>query len=108
MATAIGTDLAVFTVIFSFEVESEDQQRELMKTVTDIVKTIVSKQPGFRSANLHRSLDGTKVVNYLQFKDKESFLAFKGNDQLQSQIQPRIAPFGPSAAPYEVVLSVTH
>ena len=33
----------------------------------------MSKQEGFISANIHKSLDGTKVVNYAQWKSKEAF-----------------------------------
>ena len=31
------------------------------------------KQEGFISSNIHRSLDGTRVVNYAQWKNQESF-----------------------------------
>jgi heme-degrading monooxygenase HmoA len=31
--------------------------------------------PGFVSANIHRSLDGKKVVNYAQWESKEAFEA---------------------------------
>ena len=31
--------------------------------------------PGFISANIHRSLDRTKVVNYAQWKTREAFNA---------------------------------
>ena len=33
----------------------------------------MSQQEGFISANFHKSLDGTKVVNYAQWKSKEAF-----------------------------------
>ncbi len=31
--------------------------------------------PGFISANIHRSLDGTKVINYAQWASREAFEA---------------------------------
>jgi Antibiotic biosynthesis monooxygenase len=31
--------------------------------------------PGFVAAYVHRSLDGTKVVNYAQWKNQEAFTA---------------------------------
>ena len=31
--------------------------------------------PGFVSANLHKSLDGTKVANYAQWRSREHFEA---------------------------------
>ena len=33
----------------------------------------MSQQEGLISANLHKSLDGTKVVNYAQWISKEEF-----------------------------------
>ena len=33
----------------------------------------MSHKEDFISANLHKSLDGTKVVNYAQWKSKEAF-----------------------------------
>ena len=35
----------------------------------------------FVSANLHKSLDGTKVVNYAQWQSLEAFEAMLGNDE---------------------------
>ncbi|MGH3148690.1 MAG: antibiotic biosynthesis monooxygenase family protein, partial [Rubrobacter sp.] len=35
--------------------------------------------PGFVSANLHRSLDGTKVTNYAQWRSREDFEAMLEN-----------------------------
>jgi len=37
--------------------------------------------PGFVSANLHESLDGTKVVNYAQWRSKEDFEAMFQNPE---------------------------
>lgn len=36
-------------------------------------------QPGFISANLHKSLDGTRVVNYAQWRSKAEFEAMLQN-----------------------------
>lgn len=33
----------------------------------------MKKQEGFISANIHKSLDGTRVVNYAQWESKEAF-----------------------------------
>jgi hypothetical protein len=39
----------------------------------DATEKVMSQQEDFISANLHKSLDGTKVVNYAQWKSKEAF-----------------------------------
>ncbi len=60
------------TLINVFTVEPEDQQRlvELWQRATD---EVMRHLPGFVSANAHRSLDGTKVVNYAQGESREAF-----------------------------------
>ena len=37
--------------------------------------------PGFVSANLHKSLDGTKVANYAQWRSRENFEAMLENPE---------------------------
>ncbi|HEX9461413.1 MAG TPA: antibiotic biosynthesis monooxygenase family protein [Alphaproteobacteria bacterium] len=32
----------------------------------------MARQPGFVSISLHRSLDGRRIVNYVQWRDRES------------------------------------
>jgi quinol monooxygenase YgiN len=60
----------VFPVIVVFEVEPSRQQ-ELLEIV-QYLETVV-KQPGFVSSTLHRSIDGTRVVNYAQWTSPEFF-----------------------------------
>lgn len=35
----------------------------------------MAKQPGFLSISLHRSLDGRRIVNYVQWQDREQLKA---------------------------------
>lgn len=55
-----------------FTVEAENQQK-LIDLLIDATKKIINKQEGFISANIHKSLDGTQVVNYAQWKSQEAF-----------------------------------
>lgn len=103
--TVIGSDQELFTVIFEFNVEP-DQQEELSQGIQQLVDEIVSKQPGFISANLHLSTDGEKVLNYFQWESKEAFDAFRGNEEAMSQIQPVIGPYGPQPRVYDIVYSL--
>jgi heme-degrading monooxygenase HmoA len=62
--TGIVTDINVFTVA------PEKQQRlvdSLMETL-DAARTV----PGWLSASIHRSHDGTRVVNYVQYESREA------------------------------------
>ncbi|MEO0409974.1 MAG: antibiotic biosynthesis monooxygenase family protein, partial [Cyanobacteria bacterium P01_A01_bin.135] len=50
------------TVIVLFKVK-DGQQDAVVDRVTQLFE-LAAQQPGFVSANLHRSLDGAKVANY--------------------------------------------
>ena len=70
----ITKDKDVVTLINVFTVAPDDQQR-LVDVLVDATQTVMRKQPGFISANIHRSLDGTRVANYAQWRSPEAFEA---------------------------------
>ncbi len=76
--TRISQGGDVVTLINVFTVEPENQQR-LVDLLAEATEAVMSKLPGFVSANLHKSLDGTKVVNYAQWRSREAFEAMLGN-----------------------------
>jgi len=78
--TRISTDNDVVTLVNVFTVGPEKQQR-LLDLLVEATETVMNKQPGFVSANLHRSLDGTKVVNYAQWRSREAFEAMLQNPE---------------------------
>lgn len=52
-------------------VEAEPgKQAEALRLMADRAR-FMSKQPGFVSISLHRSLDGKRIVNYIQWKSRE-------------------------------------
>jgi quinol monooxygenase YgiN len=61
-------DLATFVNFFSVEPKNQQKLIDLWKK---FVKDVAEKQPGLISANLHKSFDGTRAVNYAQWKTKE-------------------------------------
>jgi Antibiotic biosynthesis monooxygenase len=63
----IRADAPVVTLINVFTVDPVDQQR-LVEAWGRATDDVMRHLPGFVSANLHRSLDGTKVVNYAQWE----------------------------------------
>lgn len=73
MAT-ISAEQDVVTLINVFTVEPEDQER-LLEALAEGTEKVISKMPGFVSANLHKSLDGTKVTNYAQWRSREDYAA---------------------------------
>ncbi len=67
----------ITTLINVFTVEPENQQR-LVELIVEATEELASKLPAFISANIHKSLDGTQVVNYAQWKSE----AVKSLDEL--------------------------
>jgi len=51
-----------------------DNQAEVLHLMEQRAK-FMAKQPGFVSVSLHRSEDGTHVVNYVQWKNREQLAA---------------------------------
>jgi heme-degrading monooxygenase HmoA len=47
--------------------------------------------PGFVSANIHRSLDGKRVVNYAQWESLEAFEAMRKNPKAGPHMQAAAA-----------------
>jgi heme-degrading monooxygenase HmoA len=69
------------TMINVFDVEPEKQQ-QLIQIWLEEGKQF-ERMPGFVSTTLHRSLDGTRVINYAQFQRAEDWenLVSRGNQQ---------------------------
>ena len=76
----ISKDNDVVTLINVFNVAPEDQQR-LVDVLANATRTVMREQPGFVSANIHRSLDGTRVTNYAQWRSREAFEAMLRNQE---------------------------
>ena len=74
----ISKDDDLVTLINVFTVAPEDQQR-LVDVLVDATQAVMRKQPEFISANIHRSLDGTRVTNYAQWRSREAFEAMLGD-----------------------------
>ncbi len=65
-----------------FTVEPSKQEK-LIEMLIEATEQIMNKQEGFLSANIHKSMDGTKVVNYAQWKSKEAFEKMLNNPKAQ-------------------------
>jgi quinol monooxygenase YgiN len=64
------------TLINVFTVAPSNQQR-LIDLLTRATDNAVSRAPGFLSATLHRSTDGTKVTMYAQWHSAEDYDAMR-------------------------------
>ncbi|PSQ96647.1 MAG: antibiotic biosynthesis monooxygenase [Bacteroidetes bacterium SW_9_63_38] len=62
----IGPDDDVFTLVNVFTVP-EDRRQALVDVLVEATEQTMQHLPGFVSANIHVSHDGTRVVNYAQW-----------------------------------------
>src|SRR6266849_616576 len=101
MAT-ISPSRKLVTLINVFTVEPANQ-RQLLKLQARATETSVRHAPGFISASLHRSLDGTKVTVYAQWRTVADYQAMRENPAPLPYLQQAlaIAKFDPKM--YEVV-----
>jgi heme-degrading monooxygenase HmoA len=91
VAGSLVTQMNVFTV-------AEVRQGELVDALDKATAEILMHQPGFVSANIHASLDHTRVVNYAQWATQEDFEAMQGRLDVQEQLQ-QIMTIATSADP---------
>ncbi|MBV9385628.1 MAG: antibiotic biosynthesis monooxygenase [Chroococcidiopsidaceae cyanobacterium CP_BM_ER_R8_30] len=82
--TKITTDKNLVTLINVFTVEPENQQ--LLVDIFVKAGEAMSQQPGFISANIHKSLDGTRVINYVQWRSQEDLAAISQNPETTAHI----------------------
>jgi quinol monooxygenase YgiN len=62
--SGIVTDINVFTVV-------PEKQQLLVDSLMETVNA-ARNVPGWLSASIHRSPDGTRVVNYVQYESREA------------------------------------
>src|ERR1700688_4565020 len=72
----ISPSRKLVTLINVFTVEPADQQ-QLLELLARATETSVRHSPGFISASLHRSLDGTKVTMYAQWRTVADYQAMR-------------------------------
>jgi len=76
--TTISKTNELVTVINLFPVEPKNQLR-LIDSLKELSNNFVEKQPDFISANVHKSVDGKRVISYAQWKTKEDYQSIYTN-----------------------------
>jgi heme-degrading monooxygenase HmoA len=71
------------TFINTFRCDRRDQAQVVQINV-DIVDQVASRFRGFVSASVHRSTDGTRVINYLQWESAEHLAAMQRSAEFQA------------------------
>jgi len=100
--TTISKDNKILTLINVFTVDPANQQKlvELLTLATD---TSVRKIQGFISASLHRSIDGTKVTMYAQWRSLEDYQKMRNNPNASPYLIQALAISKFDPGMYEVV-----
>ncbi|MFI2238391.1 antibiotic biosynthesis monooxygenase family protein [Streptomyces chrestomyceticus] len=83
---SVTTGTPRITLVNVFTVAPEHQDA-LVEALDEATRSIFVKVPGFISANLHASLDGTRVVNYAQWADEASYAAALRDPEVREHVQ---------------------
>jgi heme-degrading monooxygenase HmoA len=78
------------TLINVFTVEP-GKASELAAMLNDATDAVMRHVPGFVSANIHVSTDGTRVVNYAQWESAEAYLAMLADPAAREHMLPAAA-----------------
>ncbi|HEX4600893.1 MAG TPA: antibiotic biosynthesis monooxygenase family protein [Gemmatimonadales bacterium] len=100
--TTISKDSTILTLINVFTVEPARQQ-ELVDLLIRATQSSVRYVTGFISASLHRSLDGTKVAMYAQWRSVEDYQAMRNNPTASPYMQQAVALARFELGMYQVV-----
>jgi len=85
MTTNITQNTPLCTLINVFTVVPERQQT-LVDTLVTVTEQVIRKLPGFVSANIHKSIDGTRVTNYAQWESAAALQAMLQNPEANAHI----------------------
>ena len=97
---ANGND--VVTLINVFTVDPRNQQK-LVDMLVEATQTTMRHIPGFVSASIHKSADGTRVANYAQWRKAEDFEAMMKDPRAAEHMKPIREIATNDANLYEVV-----
>ena len=101
---ASGNEVA--TLINVFTVSPENQQK-LVDMLVEATEKTMRHIPGFVSASIHKSADGTRVANYAQWRSTEDFQAMLKDPRAAEHMKPIRELATNDANLYEVVESFT-
>ncbi|MHC1557687.1 antibiotic biosynthesis monooxygenase family protein [Actinomycetospora sp. C-140] len=88
--STIDPGAGVTTLINHFTVAPE-RQAELVALLEKATEDVIRHVPGFVSANLHASVDGTHVVNYAQWESEEALGGMWGDPACREHMDAALA-----------------
>jgi len=87
MYMLVSRESNLITLINVFETKPE-QQQVLLDQLSCFAESVVKDEPACIGAALHRSTNGTRVVNYAQWRSQEDLDCFakKYREHMQAQL----------------------
>jgi quinol monooxygenase YgiN len=84
----ISPKSTLITLINVFETKPE-QQQALLEELSHFASSIVKEEPACLGVALHRSIDGTRVTNYAQWRSQEDLDRFvkKYREQMETLLR---------------------
>src|SRR5207237_718176 len=90
MQATIRTDGQVITLVNVFTVEPAKLQN-LLELLRDGTEAFFSKMPGFVSSSVLTARDGSRAINYSQWKSADNIAAFRKDPRFAPYIQQLLA-----------------
>ena len=102
--TEIAENPGIVTQITTVKL-SPDKQDEVLNLMTERAR-FMATQPGFISINLHRSKDGSHIVNYIQWEDRKQLEAAHHSPEFRKK-WPQFGKLAEEIEPdlYDVIFS---
>jgi heme-degrading monooxygenase HmoA len=100
--TEIHMNTGYSVLINVFTVEPARQQ-ELIDLLVEATEDVMRHLPGFISANLHKSPDGTRVANYAQWRTEADWRAMLKNPEAQKHMKQAVEISQPAFSMYDLV-----
>lgn len=86
VTTTIDASKNICTVINVFFVDPS-KNRELFELLKEATEEVMSRQPGYISANLHISYDKKNITNYAQWATIDDFMNMVKNPEAQAHMK---------------------
>ncbi len=85
MRAVIDDAAGLFTLINTFKV-SPDRQKAVVSSLSSFTEQHARFHPGFVGASVHASLDGHRVINYVQWQSQADLAAMMASPQAKAHV----------------------
>lgn len=85
MIATIDASAEVFTLINTFHT-STDRQEAIVRSLSAFTRDVARHLPGFVGSSVHVSLDGARVVNYVQWRSHADLQAMLATPEVKAHM----------------------